>query len=102
MYWVRWQLHIVIPKPLKRLTHAPELPEFNEDQLQGFVNASIWMKYNLAHFVQHIADRESLEQLTAARFRFLTRLHSLPQNLQFDDAERSLNAEYKLIVQRIQ
>ena len=92
----------MIPKPLERLTHAPQFPEFDEDQLQGFVNASVWMKYHLAHFVQHIANRKPLEKLTAACFRFLTSLHSLPQNLQFNDAQRPLNTEYKLIVQRIQ
>src|SRR5262245_14713971 len=74
---VRRQFDLVIPKPLKRLTHAPELSEFGEHQLYGFANTLVGVKRQFFHRVEHIPNRQPLKQLAATRFRFLSRLHPL-------------------------
>src|SRR3954453_7667771 len=45
------QLHLVIPKPLKRLAHAPELAKLAKDQPDGFAHSPIWVQYDLARSV---------------------------------------------------
>ena len=86
----------------KRLTHAPAFPELCEHELNRFANASVGMKHNLAHRVQHISDRKPFEQLTTPRLGLLPRLHSLPQDLQFDDAECPLDTKHQLVIEIIQ
>src|SRR6476620_3496291 len=92
----------MITKPLESLTHAPPFPKFHEYQLNGFVNPSIGMKIDLTRGTPGIADWKPLEQFTTARFGLLSSLQSLPKDLQFDDAERSLDAQDHLVIAIIQ
>src|SRR6266568_4836751 len=99
--WVGWEFHVMITEPLKCLTHTPPFPELREHQLNSFRNPTIGMQNDLTQRVKRIPDRESFEQLAAARFRLLPRLESLPKNLQFDDAERSFDAQHQLVIEII-
>src|SRR5712671_6712050 len=83
----------MITKPLESLAHAPPLPKLHEYQLNGFENPSIVMKIDLTHGIPDVADWKPLEQFTTARFGLLSCLQSLPKDLQFDDTERSLDAQ---------
>src|SRR4029077_16363607 len=60
------------------------------------------MKHDLPHGVPDITDRKPLEQLTPACLGLLARLHSLPKDLKFDDAEGSLDAKDQLVVEIVQ
>src|SRR5580765_4511684 len=92
----------MITKPLESLAHTPPFTKLYEYELNGFENPSIGMKIDLTHSISDIADRKSLEQLTPARFGLLSCLQSLPKDLQFDDAERSLDAQDQLVIEIIQ
>src|SRR5437879_675016 len=92
----------MITKPLESLAHAPPFPKLYEYQLNGFENPSIGMKIDLTHGIPDVADWKSLEQFTTARFGLLSCLQSLPKDLQFDDAERSLDAQDQLVIEIIQ
>src|SRR5262252_9376837 len=100
--WVGRQLYVMIPEPLKCLTHAPQFPKLSEDELNRFTDPSIGVQTDLAQRVQGIPDRESFEQLATTRFRFLAGEHSLAYDLQFDDTERSFDAQHQLVVEVIQ
>jgi hypothetical protein len=60
------------------------------------------MKRDLADRINRIADRQPLEQFSAASFGLLAREHSLPYDLEFDHAERSFDAQDQLVIQVIQ
>jgi hypothetical protein len=60
------------------------------------------MKHNVACGVANIPDRKPLEQFTAPSFGLLTVLKSLPENLQLDDTQCSLDAQDQLIIEIIQ
>src|SRR3954464_16023328 len=45
---IRRQFYIVITKPLKRLTHAPQFTKFTEYEAYGLTNPAIRMKHHLA------------------------------------------------------
>src|ERR1700755_646138 len=57
------------------------------------------MKHNLSDGVSGISNREPFEQFAAARFGLLPRQQSLAYDLEFDDAERSFDAQHQLIVE---
>ncbi len=92
----------MIPKPLECLPHAPSFTELREYELDGFANPFIGMKNDLAHGVPDITDRKSLKQLSAACFRLLARLQSLPKDLKLDDAEGPFDAQDQLVVEIVQ
>ena len=60
------------------------------------------MKIDLTHGIPDVADWKPLEQFTTACFGLLSCLQSLPKDLQFDDAERSLDAQEQLVIEIIQ
>jgi hypothetical protein len=60
------------------------------------------MQGDLAHWIQDIADRKPFEQLTAARFGLLSRLHSLPNYLQFNDTQSPFYSQNQLVIEIIQ
>ena len=84
---VRGQLYVVIPEPQEGLTHAPPLSKLHEHKSNGFANSLIGMPGDLAHWIENIADRKPFEQLATARFGLLSRLHSLPNHLQFNNTQ---------------
>src|SRR5215831_10801978 len=92
----------MITEPLKCLTHAPQFAKFHEHECNGFADSPIGMKSDLAQSVNTIADRQPLEQFTAACLGLLAREHSLPYDLEFDYAERSFDAQHQLIIEVIQ
>src|SRR5438270_1340957 len=92
------QFHIMITKPLKRLTHAPELTELYEHQLDCFADSLVGMNHNLSGSISGVSDRQPLQQLTTTCFRFLSRLQSLPQHLQLDNAQSPFDAQDKLVI----
>src|SRR5690348_15491526 len=92
----------MITEPLKCLTHAPPFPKFREHQLDRLADPPIGMKSDLADSVNSVANWEPLEQFSAACLRLLTREHSLPYDLEFDYAERSLDAQHQLVIEIIQ
>src|SRR5215472_11966483 len=96
------QLYVVIPEPLKCLTHAPQFAKLREDQLNRFADPSIGMKHDLTQRIQGIADRQSFEQFATARFGLLPSQQSLAYDLEFDHAERPFDAQPPLILEIIQ
>src|SRR5580765_6072430 len=92
----------MITKPLESLAHTPPFTKLYEYELNGFENPSIGMKIDLTHSISDIADRKSLEQLATPCFGLLSCLQSLPKDLQFDDAERSLDAQDQVVIEIIQ
>lgn len=60
------------------------------------------MKQNVACGVTNIPDRKPLEQFAPPRLSLLTILKPLPEDLQLDDTQRSLNAQDQLVVEVIQ
>jgi hypothetical protein len=96
------QLHIVITEPLECLTHAPQFLKLGEHELNRFADPSVGMKHNLTHGVSGIPNRQPFEQFAAARLGLLPRQQSLAEDLEFDDAERSFDAQHQLIVEIIQ
>ena len=59
------------------------------------------MNRNLTRGVSGIPNREPFEQFAAARFVLLPRQQSLADDLEFDDAERSFDAQHQLVVEII-
>src|SRR5712692_4436710 len=92
----------MITKPLESLAHTPPFPKLHEYQLNGFVNPSIGMKIDLTHGIPGVSYWKPLEQFPTARFGLLSCLQSLPKDLQFDDAQRSLDAQDQLVIEIIQ
>jgi hypothetical protein len=68
----------------------------------AFADPPIGMKSDLVQSVNRIADRQPLEQFTAACFGLLASEHSLPYDLEFDYAERSFDAQHQLVIEVIQ
>ena len=60
------------------------------------------MKSNLPQSINSIADRQPLEQFTAACLGLLAREHSLPYDLEFYYTKRSFDTQHQLIVEIIQ
>src|SRR5271165_6297979 len=92
----------MIPKPLEGLTYAPPFSKFHKHESNGVANPLIGMQANLTCEIPSVADRQPLEQLAAARFRFLACLHPLPKDLQFDNAERPFDSQHQLVIKVIQ
>src|SRR5216684_8458096 len=92
----------MITKPLESLAHAPPFPKLHEYQLNGFENPPIGMKIDLTRGTPGVADWKPLEQFSTARFGLLSCLQSLSKDLQFDDAQRSLDAQDQLVIEIIQ
>src|SRR5215469_12269672 len=96
------QLYVMIPEPLKCLTHAPQFAKLSEDELNRFADPSIGMKHNLTHRVSGISHREPFEQFATACFGLLPGQQSLAYDLEFDHAERPFDAQHQLIIEIIQ
>src|SRR5215469_16027443 len=92
----------MITEPLECLTHTPQFSKLREYELNRFRNASIGMNDDLTHSITGIADREPFEQFAATRFGLLSREQSLAYDLEFDDAERSFDAQHQLVVEIVQ
>src|ERR1700682_908993 len=54
---VRWELIIVITKPLKCFSNAPYVSKLCEYQPYGFAHSSIRMKHNLTCAISSVSDR---------------------------------------------
>src|SRR6516225_10440125 len=59
------------------------------------------MQDNFTREVSDVTDRQPLEQLATARFRFLAGLHPLPKDFQFDDTERPFDSQHQLVIKVI-
>src|SRR6059036_1922548 len=62
------ELDVVITKPLKTLTHAPELTKLGKDEVNGIANPLVRMQHDFSQGVPRISDGQPLEQLSATRF----------------------------------
>ena len=91
----------MITEPLECLPHAPQFSKFSEYQLNGFRDPSIGVPNDLTRGVKGIPDRQPFEQFAAAGFGLLPCQHSLADDLEFDDAECSFDAQHQLIVEII-
>src|SRR5215472_10127797 len=92
----------MITEPLECLTHAPQFSKPGEYELNGFRDPSIGVQNDLTHRVKGIPHREPFEQFAAARFGLLPCEQSLADDLEFNDAECSFDAQHQLIVEVIQ
>src|SRR5260370_29038421 len=93
---------MIIPKPMDSLGHAPPFPKLHESKLIASETPPIGMKIDLTRGPPGVADWKPLEQFSTARFGLLSCLQSLPKDLQFDDAQRSLDAQDQLVIEIIQ
>jgi hypothetical protein len=91
----------MIPEPLEGLSHAPPFSKLHEYKSNGFANPLIGMQGYLAHWIQNIANWKPFEQLAAARFGLLSRLHSLPNHLQFNNTQSPFYSQNQLVIEII-